>query len=183
MNPDLGPLKHLIGTWEGNRGEDVSPSPDLGIDNNVYREQIIFEDIGLIDNHQQLLQGLRYTNTVWEPDVEKPFHQELGYWLWDPAEKQVMKCFTIPRGVSVLAGGSVEPDATSFDLEANVGSETYGICSNNFLDKEFKTTRYELNVVIHNENSFSYNESMFLSIKGKNTVFHHSDKNTLFRVA
>ena len=70
----------------------------------------------------------------WERMI--PFHEELGYWMWDAANQQVMRCFIVPRGVNVIAGGTVEADATSFELSADVGSETYGICSNKFLDED-----------------------------------------------
>jgi hypothetical protein len=106
----------------------------------------------------------------------------LGYWLWDAQAKQVMRCFIVPRGVSIIAGGTVEPNAKSFELAADVGSETYGICSNQFLDKEFKTVRYELRVTVHDDQSFSYEEDTQLQIKGQKELFHHTDKNTLKRV-
>jgi hypothetical protein len=67
-------------------------------------------------------------------------------------------------------------------LAARVGSETYGICSNQFLEREFKTIRYDLKVTIHNENSFSYDEDTQLQIKGQGEPFHHTDKNTLNRI-
>ena len=92
-----------------------------------------------------------------------------------------MRCFIVPRGISVIAGGTVEPDAREFNLSADVGSETYGICSNIFLDREFKTVRYELKVSVHDENSFSYDEDTQLMIKGQDEIFHHIDKNTLKR--
>jgi hypothetical protein len=105
----------------------------------------------------------------------------LGYFLWDGQAKQALRCFIVPRGVAVIAGGTVEPDAKSFELAADVGSETYGICSNRFLDKEFKTVRYELKVTIHDDQSFSYEENTQLLIKGRKDLFHHIDKNTLQR--
>ena len=88
----------------------------------------------------------------------------------------------VPRGVMVIAGGTVEPAAREFHLAAEVGSETYGICSNLFLDREFKTVRYELKVTIHDANSFSYEEDTQLQIKGQSELFHHIDKNTLKRL-
>lgn len=77
----------------------------------------------------------------------------------------------------------MEPDARSFELAADAGSETYGICSNRFLDKEFKTVRYELKVTIHDDQSFSYEEDSQLQVKGQKDLFHHIDKNTLKRTA
>ncbi|TAJ10781.1 MAG: DUF1794 domain-containing protein [Nitrospirae bacterium] len=111
-----------------------------------------------------------------------PFHEEVGYWLWDPKEKQVLRCFIVPRGVSGIAGGTAEPTAKSFTLSAEAGSETYGICSNRFLDRAFKTVRYELTVTVHNTQTFSYEEDTQLRIKGQGQPFHHRDKNRLKRM-
>ncbi len=132
-----------------------------------------------MDNHEQTLYGLRYATTAWRIGEDSPFHEERGYWLWDAGEKQVLRCFIVPRGVNVLAGGTVEPDATSFDLSAEVGSETYGISSNKFLDREFKTVRYLLKVTLNDDGSWSYEEDTQIQIKGQKELFHHIDKNTL----
>jgi len=94
----------------------------------------------------------------------------------------VLRCFLVPRGVAVLAGGPAEPGAKSFKLSADVGSATYGVLSNRFLDKEFKTVRYELSVTVHGEGSWSYEENTQLQIKGQKKLFDHIDKNTLRRV-
>lgn len=178
----LGPLAALAGIWEGTKGDDVAPSDARGTEKNKFRERITFTPLSPVQNHEQTLHGLRYATTAWRIGDDAPFHEELGYWLWDPAAKQVLRCFLIPRGVTILAGGTAEPDARSFELAAVCGSETYGICSNRFLDKEFKTIRYTLKVTIHGNESFSYEEDSQLQIKGQKTVFHHTDKNTLTRV-
>ncbi len=180
---NLGPLAPLAGIWEGDKGDDTAPSKDRGTETNTFRERITFEPMGPVNNHEQVLYGLRYTTTAWPSGASDPFHEEVGYWLWDAKAKQVLRCFIVPRGITVLAGGTVEPDAKSFELSADAGSETYGICSNPFLDKEFKTVRYELKVTIHDDQSFSYEEDTQLQIKGRTDLFHHIDKNTLKRTA
>jgi hypothetical protein len=179
---NLGPLAALAGIWEGEKGDDTAPSDDRGAETNKFRERITFDPMGPVNNHEQTLYGLRYATTAWPLGAESPFHEELGYWLWDANEKQVLRCFIVPRGVTVIAGGTVEPDAKSFQISAEVGSETYGICSNKFLDKEFKTIRYELQVNLHEDGTFSYEEDTQLQIKGQANLFHHIDKNTLSRV-
>lgn len=179
---NLGPLAALAGIWEGEKGEDQAPDDDrTKTEVNKFRERMIFEPMGPVNNHEQELYGLRYSTTVWRLGADDPFHEEVGYWLWDANEKQVLRCFIVPRGVSVIAGGTVEPDAKSFQLAADVGSETYGICSNKFLDKEFKTVRFELQVTLHEDESFSYEQDTQLQIKGQKNLFHHTDKNTLRR--
>ena len=175
----LGPLASLAGIWEGEKGVDTAPSGDRGTETNKFRERMTFDPFGPVNNHEQTLYGLRYSTTVWRLGEDSPFHEELGYWLWDASEKQVLRCFIVPRGVTVIAGGSVEPGAKSFQLSADVGSETYGICSNKFLDKEFKTVRFELQIPLHDDGSFSYEEDTQLQIKGQESLFHHIDKNTL----
>ncbi len=180
---NLGPLAPLAGIWEGVKGDDTAPSDDRGKETNKFRERLTFEPIGPVDNHEQKLYGLRYATMAWRLGEDNPFHEERGYWLWDAQAKQVLRCFIVPRGVAVIAGGTVEPGANTFELAADVGSETYGICSNQFLDKEFKTVRYELKVTIHDDQSFSYEEDTQLQIKGRKDLFHHIDKNTLKRSA
>lgn len=181
QNQLLGPLSVLVGSWEGFKGDDIAPSDDRQIENNRFRELMTFEDIGLVENHEQKLFGLRYKTMAWRLDEENSFHEEVGYWLWDAKEKQVMKCFLIPRGVSVIAGGTVEPNAKEFELSAKLGSATYGICSNIFLDKEFQTVQFDLKLTIHDENSFSYFENTQLKMKGRKELFQHKDQNNMKR--
>lgn len=178
----FGPLAQLIGTWEGDKGDDTAPSDSRGTETNKFREQIIFAPLGPVQNHEQFLYGLKYSTTAWRIGESDPFHEELGYWLWDVKEKQVMRSFMVPRGVTVLAGGTVDAHATSFNLVAVAGSDTYGICSNLFLDREFKTVRYELKVSMNGPQSFSYEENTQLKIKGQSAIFNHIDKNTLKRI-
>jgi hypothetical protein len=173
----------LAGTWEGEKGTDTSPEDDrVNTEINEYRERMTFAPTGQVNNHEQELHGLRYATTAWRLDEADPFHEELGYWLWDAQAKQVLRCFMVPRGVTVIAGGTAEPDARGFELAAEVGSETYGICSNRFLDQEFKTVRYQLRFEKRDANTIHYWEDTVLQIKGQAEPFHHTDENTLTRV-
>jgi hypothetical protein len=180
---NLGPLAGLVGIWEGDQGLDEAPSASRGTMQTSFRERAVFEAIGPVDNHEQILFGLRYSRTATPIGEEDPFHEELGYWLWDAAEGQVMRAFLVPRGVTILAGGDAAPGDRQFSLTAEVGSETYGISSNRFLDREFKTVRYELTVTIEDDgNVFGYEEDTQLLLKARSDVFHHRDSNTLRRV-
>jgi len=178
----LGPLAALAGVWEGDKGDDVAPSDDRGTERNQFRERMTFEPFGPVNNHEQQLYGFEILDSAWRLGEDAPFHEETGYWLWDAAAKQVLRCFIVPRGVTVLAGGTVEPEATSFQIAAEAGSDTYGICSNKFLDREFKTVRYELTVTVHGRDSFSYSEDTQLKMKGRDELFHHIDANRVTRV-
>lgn len=178
----LGPLAGLAGVWEGEKGDDTSPSPSRDTEKNPFRERITFEPFGPVNNHEQILYGLRYATTAWRLGASDAFHEEHGYWMWDAAAKQVFRCFLVPRGIAVIAGGTVEPDARTFALQATLGSTTYGICSNPFLDREFRTERYELQVTLHDDGSFSYEEDTQMRMRARADLFHHVDKNTLRRV-
>lgn len=182
-NQEYGPLAPLIGVWEGSKGDDIAPSDDRGTENNKFRERMSFEIIKPVDNHEQLLYVLRYATMAWRIGEADPFHQEAGYWMWDPAEKQVMRSFIVPRGVAVLAGGTAAPDDKEFKMSAVAGSDTYGICSNLFLDREFKTVRFDVRVKILGSDSFEYEEDTVLKMKGRSDLFHHTDQNTLKRVS
>lgn len=142
---------------------------------------MVFEKLSCVQNHEQRLEGVRYKTTAWRLGETEPFHEELGYWLWDSVDKQVIRCFMIPRGVTVIAGGTCEPTAKSFELKADVGSHTYGICSNQFLDREFKTVHYDLKLSVVGD-TLTYEEDTHVKMKDR-PIFHHTDKNTLKRVS
>ena len=178
----LGPLQALVGTWEGDKGDDLAPSDDRGTENNKYREVIAFTHILPAQNHEQTLHGLRYHLEAFRHGEEFPFHDQIGYWHWDPKAKLVMQSLTIPRGMAALAGGPAEQDSKSFKLKAQLGSKTFGICSNPFLDEEFQTVEYEIQVSLNSDGSFSYDQTTRIKIKGQPKLFEHRDRNTLRKV-
>ncbi len=178
---NLGPLTALVGTWKGDQGIDLSRIKSKETITK-FREEVIFEPVGPVNNGPQKLYGLRYSMTAWRLGEDDGFHEELGYWLWDSANKQVLRCFMVPRGVLINAGGDAEADSKSFHLEAEVGSETYGILSNKFLDETYKTKQYVLDVTIHDDGKFSYKEDTQLWIPINDAIFHHTDENTLEKI-
>lgn len=182
---NLGPLAPLAGTWRGDKGVDVSRIHSKETVTK-YREEAIFEPVGPVNNGPQKLYGLRYSMTAWpmtdSGDSEDAFHEERGYWLWDKDNGQVLRSFMVPRGVLINAGGCVEESSKSFRLEAECGSETYGIMSNKFLDETYKTKNYFVDIVIHDDASFSYKQDTQLWIPINEAIFHHTDENTLKKV-
>jgi hypothetical protein len=98
--------------------------------------------------------------------------------MWDATERQVMRCFIMPRGQAAIAGATVAPDATSFQLESVLGSNSYGILSNKYLDSIAHTTRFDVTVTI-NADTFSYDETTVIEHKRYPTVIMHTDRNTL----
>jgi len=178
---NLGPLAALAGIWEGDQGIDISRIKSKET-KTPYREKAVFEPVGPVNNGPQKLYGLRYSTTAWRLSEDDAFHEEVGYWLWDKDRKQVLRCFMVPRGVLINAGGDVEADSKSFHLAAEAGSKTYGILSNQFLNETYRTEKYLLDVEIHENGQFSYKEDTQLWIPVNKAIFHHTDQNTLHRV-
>jgi len=182
---NYGPLRFLIGKWasEGFLGENRAPDPDRKVENTKFRQEMVFEPAGDIENHEQLLYALRYSTMAWEEgDDEEPFHEEVGYFIWDKANRQVMKSFIVPRGIAVNAGGDANIDDIEFTVKAELGSPTYGLCSNKFLDEQFQTISYEVKFELLDENRFLYNENTRIKITGQDQIFDHTEKNELIRV-
>lgn len=176
----LGPLFPLIGKWKGTKGRNVAPDPARGIEDGVYTEELSFTPIKTVRNHEQTMYGLRYQTTAFENG--EPFHEEVGYWLWDPEAQEVYRCFIVPRGITILAGGKVKANSTKYSLEARLGDNKFGICSVPFLDREFKTVRYTLDIEILRQGEFSYKEITYMQMPGRKEVFEHLDQNVLTRV-
>jgi hypothetical protein len=179
-NEEWGPLAGLIGTWEsGLDGLDVSFHNDEGkIAETPYHEKTMFKPFGPVDNGDQCLYGLDYRTAAYREGEDSPFHTEVGYWMWDAKDREVTRSFAIPRAQVLMAGAVVEPDATSFTLESTLGSTTYGILSNPFLDRIAHTTRFDVTITI-TPDSFSYDETTVIEHQKVPTVIMHTDRNTL----
>ncbi len=177
----LGPLAPLAGVWEGVVGVDDHPVAK-GAERNEFVEHYELQPIDRQTNGPQLFYGLRYHTHIVKPGEMETFHDQVGYWLWEPAARTVTLTLGIPRGQVLLAGGPAEPDATEFELTAAVGSETYGILSNPFLDQAFRTLSYRIQVTVHDDGTWSYEEEGVLDIPDRDEPFRHTDRNTLVRV-
>ena len=178
---NLGPLTGMAGIWEGMRGLDVKPKAE-GPKKQVFVERIELQPIDPQTNGPQLFYGLRYHTHVVKPDQDKTYHDQIGYWLWEPATGTVIQTLTIPRAQVAMAVGKASADSKSFELLASRGSETYGICSTPFLEYAFKTVEYRIKVTINSDGTWSYDEDTVLMIRDKTEPFHHSDRNTLTKI-
>jgi hypothetical protein len=178
---NLGPLTNMAGVWEGVRGLDVNPKPD-GPERQVFVERIELQPIDPQTNGPQLFYGLRYHTHVVKPRQVETYHDQIGYWLWEPATGNLIQTLAIPRGQIAMAFGRAAKDARSFELIATRGAQTNGICSNPFLEYAFKTVEYRIKVTI-GESTWSYDEDTVLIIRGKSEPFHHTDRNTLTKIA
>ncbi|HUO22321.1 MAG TPA: heme-binding beta-barrel domain-containing protein [Caulobacteraceae bacterium] len=179
---NLGPLAPLAGVWESAKGLDVNPYYE-GDRRQPYFERISLELIDPQSNGPQLLYGLRYHTHIVKPGEVETYHDQVGYWLWEPATGAIFHSLTIPRGQIVLAIGHAEADAKTFEVTAQRGSATNGICSGPFLDAAFRTDSFTMKVTINDDGTWSYFEDTVMTVAGRPEPFHHTDRNTLVRVA
>jgi len=186
VDPDtlanLGPLRRLAGTWEGTRGVDLNPKAD-GPERREFRERIVFEPIDPQANGPQLFYGLRYHIHINTAEEDITFHDQIGYWLWEPATGLVLQTIAIPRGQVAIASGQATPDATTLVLTATRGETEYGICSTAFLEYAFRTDAYGIEIVFEEDGSWRYVINTTLTVRGQSLPFQHRDENHLFKVA
>lgn len=60
-------------------------------------------------------------------------------------------------------------------------ARAFSLCSNRFLEEEFRTIRFQCNVTIYDADSFSYEEDTQIEIRDQADLFHHHDVNRLVR--
>jgi hypothetical protein len=179
---NLGPLRRMAGTWEGQRGIDVNPKAD-GPETREFFERIVMQPIDPQANGPQLFYGLRYHQHVNTREEDITFHDQIGYWLWEPATGLVLQTIAIPRGQVAIAAGYAEPDARKLILTAERGQTEYGICSTTFLELAFRTDSYRIEVDFHDDGSWSYVQDTMLMVRGRDALFEHRDRNSLHKVA
>jgi hypothetical protein len=181
--PEWGPLTPLAGIWEGDQGEDVAYSNEKGsVGLTPYREHTELKPFGPVENGTQLLYGLDYRMAAWRGTEENPFHTEVGYWLWEATDGQVMRCFMIQRGSALIAGGTVAADATRYTLTSDLGSETYGILSNQLLAAQARTVHYEVAIDVSDDGVFRYEEVSIIEHGTLSEHLSHTDSNTLYKI-
>ena len=105
--------------------------------------------------------------------------------MWDPADNTIVETFTIPRGVAVVAGGSLVPPTEAgqelvFEVSADASSPEFGIVQAPFMFKQAKTTAFTHSMTVAGD-QLSYSESTILDIYDKKS-YDHKDLNTLQRV-
>jgi hypothetical protein len=179
---NLGPLRRLAGIWESRQGIDVSPKAE-GPQRREYSERIELQPIDAQSNGPQLFYGLRYHTRILAPGEDATFHDQMGYWLWEPATGLVLQSLAIPRGQVALAAGRATPDAERLVLTAERGQTEYGICSTTFLEYAFRTDSYRVEVLFNRDGTWSYVLDTMLKVRGRAESFQHRDRNTLVKVA
>jgi len=181
----LGPLTPLIGEWEGDLGIDLSyHNKDDETLETGYFERARFKPIPIVENGHQSMEGLNYSMTAWRHGEEAmdPFHDETGYLLWDKANGQVIRCFAVPRGLAILAGGDAGPRDASLTFTAEPGSDSYGLCQNKYLLQRARAIAFVSTFTFHGDGTLSYSSDLVLHLAATGQQMHHIDRNILHRV-
>ena len=181
----------MAGIWTSATGADVhpvGPGSDVtgqvidGDEHNDFVERYELQPIDPQTNGPQLFYGLRYHTHIVKPGEVETFHDQVGYWLWEPAARTVLLTIAIPRGQVALAAGTAAPDAREFEVSAVLGSEVYGILSNPFLDRAFQTVGFRMHVTVNDDGTWSYEEHTQIRIPDREALVDHVDRNTLKRI-
>ena len=185
VDPDtlanLGPLTRLAGVWQGRKGVDLNPKAE-GPERRDFLERIEMQPIDPQPNGPQLFYGLRYHVHIVATDEDTSFHDQTGYWLYEPATGLIVQTLAIPRAQVALAGGRASPDGSRISVRAERGSTSYGIASTDFLEWAFRTDSYELEVSFGADGGWSYVSTTMLQVRGRAEPFKHLDRNTLAKV-
>ncbi len=178
---DYGPLIELIGIWKGDKGLDIAPEPD-GTEKNPYYETITFTAVGTATNAgSQVLSAVHYRQIVQRKADNEVFHDETGYWMWDPKAEIIMHSLVIPRAVGVLAGGKYTGARNSegrmmIEVKASLDDKNWNIIQSPFMQENARTISFCHNVIV-GDGKLSYLETTMVEIYGK--VVEHTDQNEL----
>lgn len=182
----LGPLTPLVGEWEGNVGIDLSyQNEDDVIGKTGYFEKAWFRPIPKQENGLQSLDGLTYQSTAWRHGEEAmiPFHDEVGYLLWDKERRQVIRAVVFGRGISILAGATCEPRDKEIHFVATPGDPSYGILQNKYLLERAELKSFESSFIFNDDGTFTHSSDIVLKLAAMGgKEMHHTDINTLHKV-
>ncbi|HEX4097778.1 MAG TPA: heme-binding beta-barrel domain-containing protein, partial [Caulobacteraceae bacterium] len=147
-----------------------------------FLERIEMQPIDPQANGPQLFYGLRYHVHIVASDENTSFHDQVGYWLYEPATGLVVQTLAIPRAQVALSSGRASADGSSIIIRADRGGPGYGICSTDFLERAFRTDSFVLEITFEPDGGWSYVSTTVLEVRGQGP-FQHVDRNRLKKVA
>jgi hypothetical protein len=181
----LGPLTPLVGEWEGDQGVDLSyHNLDDLTGETTYFERAWFKPIPIQENGQQHLWGLKYEMTAWRHGEEAmdPFHDEVGFLLWDKPNGEIMRAVVFGRGIAMLAGSSAKAHDKVLVFNAQPGVPDYGLVQNKYLLQRAEVRDFKSTFTINDDGTISYTSDLLLKLAATGGEMHHTDRNTLHRV-
>ncbi len=180
---DFGPLEALIGKWVGQTGLDIAPNQACEPSECAFRDELIISPVGDVTNAgEQTLLSVKYHHIVRREDNGTVFHDQIGHWLYEAATGLIMHSLSLPRGVCLLAGGTVstEGNTSVFNVEASADSDTFGITQSPFMKEKARTDGFHMKLTVEGD-TLTYRQCTKLHIYGKD--FDHIDSSELRRVS
>ncbi len=176
---DYGPLAGLVGTWYGDKGVDIAPEPN-DTERNPYYETIVFTQAGDVDNAEsERLVILHYHQIVTRKSTDLVFHNQTGYWMWNPATNEILHTLTIPRAVCVVAsGGYQQSEDDGIVIEVSTEGDFPAVAESAFMHKHATTKSFAMRLQQVN-GGLIYRMTTMLDIYGRE--FEHTDMNRLQR--
>ncbi len=182
----LGPLTPLVGEWEGNVGIDLSYHNEDDVTSKTsYFEKAWFKPIPKQENGRQFMEGVTYQSIAWRHGEEAmtPFHDEVGYILWDKMRGQVIRAVVFGRGIAILAGADAKDRDRVIHFKATPGDPCYGILQNKYLLERAELKSFESTFKFNDDGTFTHSSDIALKLAAQNgEEMHHTDINTLHRV-
>src|SRR3569623_2578111 len=178
----LGPLTPLVGEREGDLGVDLSyHNQDDVTGRTTYFERAVFKPIPIQENGRQTRWGLSYTMTAWRHGEEAmdPFHDEVGFLLWDKADGQVIRNVVFGRGIAILAGSDAQPYDRTLHFDAKPGHPSYGLLQHRYLMERAEIKDFTSTFTFGDDGTFSYTSDLLLRLAATGAEMHHTDQNTL----
>lgn len=181
----LGPLTPLVGEWEGNVGIDLSyHNEDDIIAKTSYFEKAWFKPIPIQTNGMQNIEGLKYGSVAWRHGEEAmdPFHDEVGYLLWDKARGEVYRSVVFGRGIAIQAGAEAGPRDKVINFEATPNHPAFGICQNPYLLERAELISFKSVFKFNDDGTFTHSSNILMKLAAIGKEMHHTDVNTLHKV-
>src|SRR5437660_12584173 len=127
-----------------------------GPDRGVCGEHIGMDVIDPQTSAPQLFCGLRYHIRLNTPEEDITFHDQVGYWLWEPATGLILQSVTIPRGEVLLASGHAKPDDKRISVTVKRGVTSYGIYSMEVVADALGHERYRCDFTFNDDGTWIY---------------------------
>jgi hypothetical protein len=112
-----------------------------------------------------------------------PFHDEVGYLLWDKKRGLVIRSVAFGRGITIQAGANASARDTEIHFKATPGDPCFGILQNPHLLERAELKSFESTFKFNEDGTFTHSSDIVLRLIAIGDVeMHHTDVNTLHRV-
>jgi hypothetical protein len=178
----LGPLRTMAGLFISHAGRDWWVDDPTALVQE-YRDEIVLSPIDPVSNGSQILYGLRYLQHVRRHSDVAMLHDQVGYWLYEPATSEITLSLATPRAQVALANGTWQQDSDNFTVRAERGASPGAFMSSQFLEKQYRTVSFEMTVTLINEDSWQYSQETHVEEANRAGILRLRNEATLVRIS